>query len=251
MAEPHTLNQSTIFVTATDTGAGKTAVTALLLRRLLAGGIDACALKPVASGLDAHGANEDIAALLAAAGRPATDSGIGADAINLYRFALPAAPSLAAAAEGQAIDPAHLAAWCRERSRGRRVCLIEGVGGLMVPLTPDFLVRDWLAAMPGAKTLLVVPARLGAINHALLTLAELARIGRVPRWLVINDVAGGGKKMAAQIAEALIPHLAPATRLLMLDHLDAGSMDGPAGRDFAAAWLDSLAAEGPGTEVCA
>jgi dethiobiotin synthetase len=251
MAEPHTLNQSTVFVTATDTGAGKTAITALLLRRLLAAGIDACALKPVASGLDAHGANEDIAALLAAAGRPATDSGIGADAVNLYRFALPAAPSLAAAAEGQAIDPARLAAWCRERSRGRQICLIEGVGGLMVPLTAEFLVRDWLAAMPEAAILLVVPARLGAINHALLTLAELARIGRVPRWLVISDVAGGEKRMTEQIAQALIPHLAPATRMLMLDHLDAADMDGPTAQDFAAAWLDSLAAGGPGAEVCA
>lgn len=229
-----------VFVTATDTGAGKTAVTALLVRQLLAAGIDAAALKPVASGLDGNGANEDIAALLHAAGRPGAD----ADAINLYRFAMPAAPSLAAAAEGRTIDPARLTDWCRRQCRGRRVCLIEGVGGLMVPLTRDFLVADWLAAMPQAATMLVVPARLGAINHTLLTLAELARLGRSPRWIVINDVAGGQRPMAGQIAEAIESRLAPHSRLLILDHLDATGVDGPMAAGFAEAWRRGLDPDG-------
>jgi dethiobiotin synthetase len=225
-----------IFVTATDTGAGKTAVTALLARHLLAAGIDACALKPVASGLDENGLNEDVAALLAASGRPPA----AADEINLYSFAKPAAPSLAAAAEGRTIDPPRLIAWCRRRCQGSRVCLIEGIGGLMVPLTGSFLVRDWLAGLPEAAVLLVVPARLGAINHALLTLAELARIGRTPRWVVISDTEGGQGAMAAQIAEALQFHLAPDSSLLMLDHIGAGATDNPGAAAFAESWRRSL-----------
>jgi dethiobiotin synthetase len=244
MAEAHTTTQSTVFVTATDTGAGKTAVTALLLRRLLAAGIDACALKPVASGLDATGRNADIDALLAAAGRPQSD----VDAVNRYRFPMPAAPSLAAAAEGKTIDVAQLSDWCRAQCPDATIRLIEGVGGLMVPLTAEDLVRDWLAAMPEAAIMLVVPARLGAINHALLTLAELTRIGRHPRWLVINDVAGGAQAMATQIRDALIPHLAPTTQLLMLEHLDAAATDGAAAQGFAEAWLGRLAAAEPGEE---
>lgn len=225
--------ERTIFITATDTGAGKTAITALLAGSLRAAGIDAAALKPVASGLDADGANEDIAALLAASALS------DADAVNLYRLAMPAAPSLAAAAEGRQIDPRRLVDWCRQRCMSKRIGLIEGVGGLMVPLTPTYLVRDWLADMPEAETMLVVAARLGAINHALLTLAELDRMGRAPRWIVINDI-GADAHMAAQVAEALDLHLAPRSTVLMLPHIRSGVMEDPGARGFAAAWLNSL-----------
>jgi dethiobiotin synthetase len=225
--------ERTIFITATDTGAGKTAVTALLAHALRAAGIPAIALKPVASGLDADGANEDIAALQAACGRS------DPNAINLYRFAMPAAPSLAAAAEGRKIDPEGLVAWCRQRCERQQVCLIEGVGGLMVPLTPTYLVRDWLAGMPEAETMLVVPARLGAINHALLTLAELGRMDRRPRWIVINDL-GADTHMVAQVAGTLEAHLAPTTAVLVLPYLHPGIVDDARGRGFAATWLESL-----------
>ena len=227
---------TTVFVTATDTGAGKTAVTALLLGRLLAAGVPARALKPVASGRPAAGINEDVAALLQAAGKSPAE----ADEINLYSFAMPAAPAIAAAAEGRAIDAGELTAWCRRRCRQARVCLIEGVGGLMVPLTPSFLVRDWLAAMPEAALLLVVPARLGAINHTLLTLAEISRLGRVPRWLVINDGIGGQQAMATQIAGVLQFHLAPETTLFTLPRMDDGGMDDPQVLKFTESWMHDL-----------
>ena len=225
--------ERTIFITATDTGAGKTAITALLARSLRAAGVQATALKPVASGLDGNGINEDITTLLAACHLS------DVDAINLYRFAMPVAPSLAAAAEGQQIDPRRLIAWCRQRCEQKQIGLIEGVGGLMVPLTPGFLVRDWLAGMPEAETMLVVPARLGAINHALLTLAELRRMHRVPRWIVINDV-GADTHMVEQVAGALDVHLAPRTSVLMLPHMHPGVMEDPGVRGFIADWLQSL-----------
>lgn len=232
MADPCT----TVFVTATDTGAGKTAITALLLHHLLTSGIDAVALKPVASGCPKGEINEDVAALLEAAGKSPAE----ADDINLYSFAMPAAPSIAAAAEGRTIDAGELTAWCRRRCQTARVCLVEGVGGLMVPLTPSFLVRDWLAAMPEAALLLVVPARLGAINHTLLTLAEISRLGRTPRWVVINDSIGGQQAMAAQIAGVLQFHLAPETSVFTLPHMDAGDMDDPQLLKFTESWIHDL-----------
>ena len=89
---------SKVFITATDTEAGKTWVTASAIRSLLKEGQSAKALKPIACGLDAAGQNEDIDALLSA------QSLSDADQVSLYRYALPAAPSQAAASEGQVAD---------------------------------------------------------------------------------------------------------------------------------------------------
>lgn len=171
-----------IFVTGTDTGAGKSFVTAHVVRALLDMGIRAKALKPVASGLDARGRNADIDQLLAA--QELTD----ADAINLYRFAQPASPHIAADAASKRISPAELVDWCRQQAETTDICLIEGIGGLMVPLTDDFLVCDWIAAMPEAEVWLVAGARLGAINHTLLTLEKLESMQRTPTRILLNAI---------------------------------------------------------------
>ncbi|MDQ7000615.1 MAG: dethiobiotin synthase, partial [Mariprofundus sp.] len=131
-----------VFITATDTEAGKTWVTASAICSLLQQGVHARALKPVACGVDEAGKNEDIERLLAAQGLE------NANDINLYHYALPAAPSQAAAAEGQRIDTDHLVQWCHRQSEDVHTCLIEGVGGLMAPLTDSLFVSDWIAAMP-------------------------------------------------------------------------------------------------------
>ncbi len=187
-----------IFITATDTAAGKTHVTATLLRRLRIAGSDVIGLKPVASGAGG-GLNADVAALLAAQGQPET----AAPDINLYSFGLALAPSQAAAAEGGSIDVERLVAWCAEASAGHDVSLIEGIGGLMTPLTDDCCVCDWLAAMPDCEVLLVVRARLGGINHALLTLDKLYRMHRPPRHIIINDADAVGNTMLERHAAAI------------------------------------------------
>jgi len=199
-----------LFITATDTGAGKTYVTAALARLLHRMQVDAVALKPVASGLDDHGHNEDIDALLAA---QTLDD---ADAINLYRLQLAAAPMVAAAAEGRLIDLPRLTTWCDEKSRGHEITLIEGVGGLMVPLAPKLLVSDWLQSTPAAEVALVIGARLGCMNHALLTLAQLQRMQRTPAWVIFNDLTNDG--MAEQCEEAIRPWLSPTCRTLQLPY---------------------------------
>ncbi len=169
-----------VFITATDTEAGKTWVTTSVIRSLLDDGQDAKALKPIACGLDQHGNNEDVDALLTA--QNLTDP----EEISLYRYALPAAPSQAAKAEGQSVDPEVLVQWCEAEASKTESCLIEGVGGLMVPVTDNWLVSDWIEAIPDMEVWLVVGCRLGAINQTLLTLEKLKQMGRSPSRIIFN-----------------------------------------------------------------
>jgi len=203
-----------IFITATDTDAGKTFVTAALSRALVGRGLNVGAFTPVCCGRISGQMNPDIKALLRAQGMGDTQT----DAVNLYDFAASAAPGQAAAKEGRRIEPESLVSWCAARARAHDIALIEGVGGLMVPLTERFLVSDWLCAMPNSIVVLIVRARLGGINHALLSLDKLHSMGREPVWVVINDADNTGGQMLRRHAEAIAPRLKSGTRLLSLSH---------------------------------
>jgi len=176
----------TIFVTATDTGAGKTWVTAHLLQQMLAKHVKAQALKPIASGVLQSGINEDVTVLLRGQHKLVED-------INFHTYARPVAPALAAQGEGRALVAQDLMSWLQRREADADVTLVEGVGGLMVPLVAGaqqqpWLVKDWLQTMPSAEVLLVVPLRLGCMNHTLLNCMLLAQLNRVPKWIVLNDL---------------------------------------------------------------
>ncbi|MFQ5356059.1 MAG: dethiobiotin synthase [Mariprofundaceae bacterium] len=205
-----------IFVTATDTGAGKTFVTTALLCALREAGKDVIGLKPVASGSEGAAVNADVSALLRAQGMPESK----ASAINIYSFDAALAPSQAAALEGEAIDPKTLLAWCQKKSAGHAISLIEGVGGLMVPLVEDYLVSDWLSDMPDCEVILIVRARLGGINHALLTLDKLNHMGLPPRRVIINDADHVGQAMLERHQEALIASCAGLTELILMPYLE-------------------------------
>jgi len=204
-----------IFITATDTDAGKTFVTAALTQALMKSKLDVCALKPVCCGRAVGRLNPDTKALLRAQGMQETQS----SGINLYDFAASVAPNDAAAKEGRRIEPEKLVHWCAARAGEHDITLVEGVGGLMVPLVKDFLVSDWIMAMPDAmRVLLVVRSRLGGINHALLSLDKLHRMGRDPAWIVINDAGHCGNPMVRRHTQAITLRLGPGTRLLSLPH---------------------------------
>jgi len=194
---------SDIFITGTDTGAGKTWVTVAAVRSMLTQNMCARALKPVACGLDGDGCNEDIEALLSA------QSLTEANDINLYRYAMPAAPSQAAAAVGQIIDTDRLVRWCDEQTSGIDCCLIEGVGGLMAPITNTWLVSDWIAAMPDCELWLVVGCKLGAINQTLLTLDKLKQMNRSPARIFFNATSTENNAWLEPIRQAVTPFLHP------------------------------------------
>ena len=156
--------KQTIFITGTDTGAGKTVLTALVTQFLRKSGVNAVALKPICSG-----GRDDARAL-----RIAMDGALSLDEINLWHFRAPVAPLLAARRERKIVRLAGVLAHIRSMQKRFDVLLIEGAGGLLSPLGEDFNSRDLIEAL-GAAPVVVAPNRLGAVNHILLTLEALPR----------------------------------------------------------------------------
>jgi dethiobiotin synthetase len=158
------MKRVTIFITGTDTGVGKTVLTALLARHLRERGVNAAALKPICSGNRA-----DARAL-----HTASDDALTLDEINPWHFRAPLAPLLAARRERKRVTPADVLAHIRTMQRRFDVLLVEGAGGLLSPLGENFDSRDLIAALR-ATPMVVCPNRLGAVNQVLLTLAALPR----------------------------------------------------------------------------
>ena len=174
-----------LFITATGTGIGKTAITALIARQLIAAGQRPEVLKPVLSGFDpASPGLSDAGVLLAAAGAPITRGNL--DKISPWRFAAPLSPDMAAAREGRLVPFDDLVGWCAQRlANAHGPVLVEGVGGAMVPLGPCHTVLDWMAALK-LPALLVSGTYLGSISHALTTLMALETRGIAVASLVLN-----------------------------------------------------------------
>jgi len=156
-----------IFVTGTGTEIGKTVVAAVIARTLAGEGLQVAVFKPAVTGLE-EGGESDHALLRRASGSDQLD-----EEIAPYRYGPPASPHLAAATAGEEIDPGRLRE-AAATAAGRADALVcEGVGGLLVPLSPDYLVRD-LASDLGFPLVVVASPGLGTINHTLLTI-EAAR----------------------------------------------------------------------------
>jgi dethiobiotin synthetase len=160
-----------LFVTSSGTDIGKTFVMLRLIAELEAAGRRVQALKPVASGFDAaQPEHSDTALLLHAQGRGLEVANL--DAVSPWRFAAPLSPDMAAARERRTVPFDALVALCRRPSSRADVTLIEGIGGVMVPLDATRTVLDWIAALD-APTLLVVGSYLGTLSHTLTAVAAL------------------------------------------------------------------------------
>ncbi len=184
-----------IFVTGTDTGVGKTFVAVALLRALLAHGVRAAGMKPVAAGqLPDAPCNADVAALAQADGLP-----LALRDRNPYAFLPAMAPHLAASEAGQRIDLEVIAAaWQRLRAQ-TDVVVVEGAGGVLVPLNERHDMLD-IAVRLELPVLLVVGLRLGCINQTLLSMqAVRARGLRLAGW-VGNAIEPSMLRIDANIA---------------------------------------------------
>lgn len=177
-----------LFVTGTDTGVGKTTVSVALLAAWAKTGRVVRPCKPIETGVTDHTEGSDAARLAAAVGLHENDT-------MLWRFALPAAPESAAMAEGKRLDLGQLIA-AIQRVPGENL-LIEGAGGLLVPVAPGVVMAD-LAQALGARLLIVGRTRLGTINHTLLTLAESQRRGLPVCALILNRL---GEEVGPQEAD--------------------------------------------------
>jgi len=170
-----------LFITGTDTGAGKSILTASLLAAMSDAGERVLAYKPVLTGIDgtaepgAWPADHELLALA---------SGMSAQEVAPLRFGPAVSPHLAAELAGARIDVTELVDRARSMAQAGTL-LVEGVGGLLVPLTPDLSVRD-LAARIGLPVIIAARPGLGTISHCLLTLESARHAGLDVRAIVMT-----------------------------------------------------------------
>ncbi len=196
----------TLFVTATGTDVGKTYVSAGLIRAALARGARVEALKPVASGHDPARLGEtDAAVLLGALGRAVTPESVAA--CSPFRFAAPLSPDMAARREGRAISLEAVLDVCRGAEAAGGALLVEGVGGVMVPLDGRRGVLDWVAGL-GCPAVVVAGSSLGTISHSLTALAVLRARGVAVLALLVSETVGSGVGLGETVA-ALEAQVAP------------------------------------------
>jgi dethiobiotin synthetase len=184
-----------IFITATGTEIGKTFVAAGLIRHLRSAGRHVDALKPVVTGFDpTAGAASDPGVLLAALGRPASPAEI--ERIAPWRFAAPLSPDMAARHENRAIDFDKLLAFSRDAVAGAKgTLLVEGIGGVMVPLNDKHTVLDWMAEL-NIPVVLVIGSYLGSLSHTLTGLHALRGRNLVAKAVVVDETPGSTVPMA-------------------------------------------------------
>lgn len=195
------MKSSAFVITGTDTDIGKTVFAAAL-----AGALGASYWKPVQAGIDPCGDRETVADL----------SGLAAERVlpEVYRLSTPCSPHLAAQIDGVAIDPARL-----QLPDVSGPLVIEGAGGVMVPLAPDLVFADIFATW-GRPVVLVARTALGTINHSLLSIEALRR-----RDIPLLGVAFIGEAQPESEAAIVgLGQVARLGRLPWLDPLDAQSL---------------------------
>ncbi len=170
---------SQFFISGIGTDVGKTFVTSALLHQAP----QYRAIKPILSGYEAVSGSD--AGELLEAMRQMPSEAAGA-AISPFRFKAPLSPHLAAAKEGKQISPKALLSYCHQEIKKHPDLLIEGAGGLMVPITPDWLMIDWMRELK-LPVILVASSYLGAINHTLLSLQALEKADLKLHALVISQ----------------------------------------------------------------
>ena len=221
---------SAVFVTATGTEIGKTFVTAGLIRHFRQTGRAVAAIKPIVSGFDPNSAaGSDPGVLLHAIGRPTTPEEIAR--ISPWRFAAGVAPDLAARREGRSIDFPALVAFCQKAMAGNDMLLIEGVGGVMVPLDDRHTVIDWISALR-VPVIVIAGSYLGTISHTLTALHVLARRNISTAAVVVSETPGSPVPLDETAAS--IAHFADMIDVIPLPRLASGTQAHPAFERLAA-----------------
>jgi dethiobiotin synthetase len=173
-----------LFITGTDTGVGKTVIAAGIAASLVQRRHRVAVCKPVATGCVSRreGLVSEDAELLAHHAK----ARFPLDVICPQRFAEPLAPAVAAERAGAPIDWASIDRAIKNMSRESDFLIVEGVGGVLVPMDSSHMVLDMIRWL-GLPTVIVARAGLGTINHTLLTLESLRRAGALIAGVVINQ----------------------------------------------------------------
>ena len=200
-----------IFITGTDTGVGKTLLTGMLLHHLRASGCHALAMKPFCSG-----GLGDVKLLQVVQDRELTTR-----EVNPFYFREPLAPLVAARKHGRWITLAQVRERIRLMTKRCECLLIEGSGGLFVPLGEGYTVADLIAGL-GCETIVVARNQLGTINHTLLTTRSLQAVGvlRLKVVLMAHKIDDSTRSNALILGELL-----GRTELFCLPHLGAKPLE--------------------------
>jgi dethiobiotin synthetase len=191
---------SAYFITATGTGVGKTFTSCALLHAAQKKNVAARAYKPIISGWSDDDTT-DTAQIIAASGAPCT-----VEEVSPWRFAAPLSPHRAAALEGKTIDPEALIAWCKQRAQvADGLTIIEGAGGVLVPITPAFTMRDLMVALQ-LPVILIAGSYLGTISHTLTAIEALESRELSIHAVVISETEGSSVTLAEAVA-GLVPLL--------------------------------------------
>ncbi|MGB9613771.1 MAG: dethiobiotin synthase [Candidatus Margulisiibacteriota bacterium] len=170
-----------IFIAGTDTGCGKTYVTMLLAKYLRSQGVNVGVIKPIATGSD----QENDACYL----KKTLKLKDSLRVINPIHLKYPLAPYPAAQIEKKKIPLKSIFAAYRKLSAKYRVVLVEGIGGILVPITKKYFVADLIKDL-NLPTIIVARAGLGTINHTLLTVEELKRRKIKILGIILNGFQG-------------------------------------------------------------
>lgn len=186
-----------LFVTGTDTGVGKTVLTAGIAAALRARGHSVGVAKPIQSGALADDPASD--ALLLKRWTGVAES---ASEIAPYSFAAPLAPLVAAELEGREVHLAEVVEAVQAVADRYESVIVEGAGGLIVPVGADWTVADLVCAL-GLPVLVVARAALGTVNHSALTVLAVRGLGLEPIGVVLNGAGDESSQRNAELIERL------------------------------------------------
>ncbi len=174
------------FITATGTEIGKTFVTTALCRELIEDGKKVVALKPVISGYDYGDRRSDSALILQSLGKEVTEENVAK--ISPWRFTAPLSPNMAAGEEGKNISFEELVNFCKKHEEfDADILLVEGVGGVCVPLNDKYTVLDLMAELKDWKIILVTGSYLGSISHTLTAAHTLLASNIKLHAVIVNE----------------------------------------------------------------
>jgi dethiobiotin synthetase len=195
-----------VFITGTDTGVGKTLVTALLLYYLRQHGCSALAIKPFCTG-----DRSDVHAL-----EILQEHRLAEDVINPFFFREPIAPLVAARKQGRRISLDAVLRRIREVKEQCAYLLIEGAGGLRAPLGEGYSAADLITGL-GCKVAVVGANKLGVINHTLLTVSELHNLGMEEVKVVLTT--GSGSDISTQTNAPVLSELLGSVEVIAIPFL--------------------------------
>ncbi|TAN42654.1 MAG: dethiobiotin synthase [Nitrospirae bacterium] len=206
-----------IFVTGTDTGVGKTVVSAAIVKALAKTGLSIGAMKPVETGC------REVAGLLDPSDgmflRKIAGMDDSIDVVTPERYENPLAPMVAAVLENRPVNLEKVFEAFKGLSQRYEFMVVEGVGGLLVPISGDYFVSDLIKRL-GLPVVIVARASLGTINHTLLTVKHASREGLEVKGVIINNHCPPENSLAEKTNPDVLRGLCPVPVLGVLPYLE-------------------------------